>query len=229
VAIKNRKWVGGGAALAAFGFAGWESGALVVAFNWGRGMLEAAGDAQTVANFGSNVLTVGAMLFGVTAALWGFGLFEHIRNVASWKPSRLPVTELIALAPSYGWDMRDRTPDRYTFGQALRQAGADGTVEISGRRTKPAYLDSSTTRLHPLLPIEPMYFRKHWISTEKAIIENNNIFCCTTNLGNHADETEGDLHVNRRQAIRWLKTEANYWREVLNRDLGIKIERSRQR
>ena len=228
MAIKNQKVLGGGVFALLFGYAGFESGIFVGVFGMGRNMLEAVSDAQTVANFGNNALSIIAMLGGVGALVWGFGGFDYVRDRITWKPNKISVLELANLSEKYGWQMAEMSVDYYGFGHALRQAGADGSVEISGRYLKNRqWMDQSATRIHPLIPIAATYFYEHWVDVGQALKNQNSMYASTSRPANNETETYCDLHVIRKQGLKWLRTEATLYRDMYREHTEAQIAKSK--
>ncbi len=226
MAIKNQRVVGGGVSLAALGIWGYESGLPIYAFNWGRGMLEAAGDAQTVANLGATIISIIAVVVGISAAVWGFGFFDYVRSEFGWKPRRMGVLDLLNLSPRFGWNLSQSSGDLDAFGHAIRQAGADGSVAISGRFLKNRqWIDNSSTRIHVLRPIDASYFWEHWVYVTQAVVNQKNVYTNTASLSDREEETYCDLHVDRKQGMKWLRTEATLFRDMYRQFLASEIEK----
>jgi hypothetical protein len=133
-----------------------------------------------------------------------------VAAVAPPPPQRAPVRELRTWAIAAGWngDVQSATVgdnDWWSFTQRLRQAGADGAIDFSGRRY--IYDFGKEVDSEPIIAIPREHFGEFGLDVvELASADNYNIF--TGKLGESSQTLKGsifrDLHVNDQQARAWL-------------------------
>lgn len=142
-------------------------------------------------------------------------------------PLRMSLTEFGKISTGQGWDIHDlETSHIYDFVNGLQQAGVDETVEIWGRKKSQGLFP----RNYPLVKIPADYWHRNKIDphgclhiggdNDENAQDNLNITITTTGRNPQYE----DIHVNRQQALNWLKREAAQYRGKTRERLDEKIE-----
>lgn len=122
--------------------------------------------------------------------------------------NRIPFAEFLKLAANCGWDfVSPSSLHLIDLAQALRQGGLDETLVVWGRLHR--YPRSEALmRQEPLDKIPPTHWREFMPHLFPAMDGNN--FNTKTWRPTSTETAAGyiDLHVDRLQALQWLKSEA---------------------
>lgn len=129
-----------------------------------------------------------------------------------WTDFRMTLVDLAKEAKNYGWEFATHELEIIDFRDGLRQAGVDGTIRIWGRMQ---HQFDELSRQEPLQEIEKGYWRRqNWIDpaswmrvdTRKgtfAGIVDDNFLTRTVTVTD--SERYVDIHVDRAQALLWLR------------------------
>ncbi len=137
---------------------------------------------------------------------------ESKNSSQEWTDFRMTLVDLCKEAEMHGWDFGNYEMHVIDFKDGLRQAGVDGTVNMWGRKQHQLV---ELSRQEPLQPIERDYWRRqNWIDptswmrvdTRKgtfAGILDDNFQTRTVTVTD--TERYVDIHVDRAQALLWLR------------------------
>lgn len=134
--------------------------------------------------------------------------------------SRISLLKLAREAEKRGWELLNpKSLHILDFFDAVRQAGVDGKVEISGRPTQTFV---NMTKSQPLVPIASDKWITHeidvftffkWKNGEQSDYADDNFETnvkCLPESG--AEPRYFDIHLERAAALEWLDTEAIHFR-----------------
>lgn len=129
-----------------------------------------------------------------------------------WTDFRMALVDLAKEATNYGWSFSADELHVIDFRDGLRQAGVDGTIRMWGRKQ---HQFEELTRQEPLQEIDKQYWRgQNWIDpiswtrmdSQKgtfAGFAQDNFQTRTVTLTD--TERYADIHVDRAQALLWLR------------------------
>jgi hypothetical protein len=101
------------------------------------------------------------------------------------------------------------TRDHFELLKRMRQAGIDGQLRFWGKRVPFAWNKDMVSHA-PLIPIEKVYWIDHEIEAVRAIyMQNNAEIYSEKQYQGDRDTTERfyDLHLDRQEALDWLRGE----------------------
>jgi len=142
---------------------------------------------------------------------------QAMRWLMGEEPWRISLTEFGEIAASKGWRLHEVDSGHiYDFVKGLQQAGIDSNVEIWGRRKS----QSLFTKEYPLVKIQPEYWHGNMIDPHTCLhigqgedadgSTDYNLDIETMNTDpDHLGFAYVDIHVDRKQAISWLKSEGS--------------------
>lgn len=137
---------------------------------------------------------------------------ESQESSLDWTDFRMTLVDLAKEATNYGWNFSERELEVIDFRDGLRQAGVDGTIRMWGRKQ---HQFEELTRQEPLQEIDKRYWRRqNWIDpiswmridTRKgtfAGFTDDNFQTRTVTVTD--SERYADIHVDRAQALLWLR------------------------
>jgi hypothetical protein len=120
---------------------------------------------------------------------------------------RMPFTELLSVAADLGWNFSDNSLHLLDLQDAVRQGGADGSLNMWGRLAK--YNSDELMRTEPLERIPRDHWREHHahlFAARKA--DNLNVYSWSPATKPFGARGYVDLHVDRSQATPWLQRDA---------------------
>jgi hypothetical protein len=120
-------------------------------------------------------------------------------------PQRISVLDFLTAAEADGWVFLGKREAMHRFALGLREIGLSGTVEIWGRQLRNGWDLKSAPGIQPIEKIEPTYFREHWIDVHQAWINQDNAYTRTSHPAGDEPTFYSDLHVDRVQALNWLR------------------------
>jgi hypothetical protein len=117
---------------------------------------------------------------------------------------RVPLTEVIQMAISYGWDFSDSSLHLLDLQQAIRQGGGDGTLTVWGKLHKWSSDELMRNELLEKIPSE--HWREFFVSLFPARDGDNfNVKSWSPKEGSPGYI---DLHLERAQVTPWLTRDA---------------------
>lgn len=167
-------------------------------------------------------LLIPAILF-----LLAYGAFLNSAYLKSllWygtsKGTRIPLLDFYKIAQKRGWNFTENGGlDTLDFAFGLRQAASDGTVSLWGRHIQSI---DDLTKWELLEPIKTRFWKDHQIDATylcrmstsgqvDGLKKSNSYFRTMTTPGDADQKNFADLHIDRKQAIKWLKREADNFR-----------------
>jgi hypothetical protein len=125
---------------------------------------------------------------------------------------RIPCTELLRMAAAAGWDfISNDSLHLLDLQDAMRQGGSDDRLAIWGKLKKWTSDDLMRTEL--LEKIEPSHWKEFFIHLHAAAQNDNfNTYSWTPDQRDFGRRGYVDLHVDRSQAISWLRRDASSFR-----------------
>ncbi len=122
------------------------------------------------------------------------------------KSRLMTIVELRNEAKSAGWNFIDPSIQILDLADALREAGSLGDLVIFGRKDQ---MFGDLQRRQPLVEIPATHWSENWINavflTDESGRDDN------YDVRSYSVDTKGfcDLHVERQQALKWLRLEAS--------------------
>ncbi len=128
-------------------------------------------------------------------------------------PNRMPMIDFLTKAQDSGWQILDPNSQINEFAAAIKQAGHDGLLVLSGRPVK-HHSSNETIRHETLRPIPADHWDEYRFDWDSAIrkhpltgaIEgiNTDNFPTLSSKWNH-EKGYVDLHIERQGALAWLE------------------------
>lgn len=188
---------------------------------WVFRMLGLADSAWTLGGAASWILAGTFGLIGLAFApqFLQLGQWSYRKFAGSAEPQRMPLNELYKQAKRLGWDFADNTGHVFDFVDGLKQAGADGHIQFSGT---PTHRIPALTEDGFLQNIPSEYWQKCKLSAISPLeldkrdghvigIKGDNRKTETYNRQSGYIENYQDIHVDRSQALKWLKKESKQY------------------
>jgi hypothetical protein len=146
----------------------------------------------------------GNRFINTVAALFGGGKSPSL--------DRIPCTELLKIAASIGWDFSSSgSLHLLDLQDAMRQGGADGTLTIWGKLNK--WSSDDLMRKELLEKIEPNHWKECFVHLFAATENDNfNVYSWSPTAKSFGKRIYIDLHVERPQALSWLRRDASSFR-----------------
>lgn len=173
----------------------------------------------TLAGIGAPLLPwwVSTPIMAVCAvvAIWGLGpLITLIPerwpfSAVGWRghTMRMPLLELRDKAAQRGWDFEGaQSLHILDFTDALRQGAVDGILKIWGRTDQ--RLSEPLMKNEPLREIPQAYWNSHDVDAASLAQNEGNFIVRSHNIRDTRDDRFVDLHVARKEALRWLRKDA---------------------
>jgi hypothetical protein len=150
---------------------------------------------------------VGRFFFVLGGLVFTWFAIEFYRSYTEEvSPQRIGITELRDKAVKRGWNFVDPSLEIADFANALRQAGRDGTLKFWGRPKTSQFDD--VVKDQPLTMLEAQAWRTYQFNYGNLDQVQDN-FLVTLYVMSHPDEIRYvDVHVERSEALRWLKRDA---------------------
>jgi hypothetical protein len=125
---------------------------------------------------------------------------------------RIPCTELLSIATAAGWDFdSNNSLHLLDLQDALRQGGADDTLRIWGKSKK--WTSDELMRKELLEKIEPIHWKEFFVHLYAATQNDNfNTYSWTPDEKDFGRRGYVDLHVDRSQAMSWVREDASSFR-----------------
>jgi hypothetical protein len=125
---------------------------------------------------------------------------------------RIPCTELLGIATAEDWDFTSHDSlHLLDLQDAMRQGGSDDAIRIWGRSKK--WTSDELMRKELLEKIEPAHWREFFVHLHAAIQNDNfNTYSWTPDQKDFGRRGYVDIHVDRSQAVSWLRRDASSFR-----------------
>ncbi len=141
-----------------------------------------------------------------------FSVTSTVTSAEDVLDTRIPLIELRDEATGKGWDLSGKNELVLEFCLALQQAGLDGEIQFYGRKKVSDNFESHN-RQQPLDLIPTDHWRKFQIEPIRFMINDNFAFR-TYVFPSLKSDGYVDLHVNTKQAMKWLATTAEKAKKV---------------
>jgi hypothetical protein len=130
----------------------------------------------------------------------------HPRETSSI--DRIPCTELLKIATAVGWDFTSSASlQLLDMQEAMRQGGSDDVLIVWGRSKK--WTSDELMRKELLVPIPPSHWLEFFVHLFAARDDDNfNTYSWEPSKEHFGRRGYVDLHVDRHQAIAWLRRDA---------------------
>jgi hypothetical protein len=120
---------------------------------------------------------------------------------------RMPFTELLSVATDFGWDFSDNSLHLLDLQEAVRQGGADGTLNVWGKLAK--YSSENLLRMEPFEKIPSDHWKEYHVHLFAARnADNFNVYSWSPAAKPFGTRGYVDLHVVTFQATSWLRRDA---------------------
>lgn len=131
-------------------------------------------------------------------------------KISETSPSldRIPCTALLSTAAGAGWDFTSpESLHLLDMQDAMRQAGADGTLKIWGKRNKWTSDELMRKELLEIIPAD--HWKEHFVHLFATKDDDNfNVYSWSPTTNPFGKRAYVDLYVERPQAMAWLRRDA---------------------
>jgi hypothetical protein len=138
---------------------------------------------------------------------------NRLEAIAIWPHSlapsidRMPFTELLSVAASLGWDFSGDSLHLLDLQEAVRQAGADGTLSVWGKLAR--FSSENLLRMEPFEKIPSDHWKEHHVHLFAARnADNFSVYSWSPAAKPFGTRGYVDLHIESTQAMSWLRRDA---------------------